>query len=202
MQYFDFAQNWTLFYRYWIREDVQAIVKDLLYVHGFLQPDQDWIPGTPLAALNRHRGSREHTRSFTDRNDLHCHTSIEESSQHRTLLTRRAVPHDRDAPATSTTGTVESTILPHGCHVYAPALFLIAALLFPKYSWTLVDGDVHSTVVSEEYSIVFDLLCWYYDSLPGKTLDATDVYQMCLGLKKGVLRNNEFTRTPSDSLKS
>jgi len=97
--------------------------------------------------------------------------------------------------------SIQSTILPHGCHVYAPALFLIAALLYPKYSWTLVDGDVHSTVVSEEMSMVFDLLCWYYDSLPGRNLSASDVYQMCLGVKRGVLRNNDFSRTSSDDLK-
>lgn len=152
MRFFDFDKHWTRFYAQWKTDEVQEVVRDLLYVHGFLKVGEPWEKGTPLASL-----------------------------------TGASFSHD----------SVESIVLPHGCHVYAPALFLIAVQLYPKYVWTLVDGDIHSTVVSEEMRVVFDLLCWYYDRLPGRNLSAIDVYEMCIGRKRGILTNASIQRRHS-----
>ena len=92
--------------------------------------------------------------------------------------------------------SIASHILPHGCHVYAPAFFLIAVQLYPKHKWMLIDGDRHSTVVSSTCKVVFDLLCWYYCQTRVKTsLAAQDVYDMSMGLKAGVLHNNKIKIT-------
>ncbi len=96
-----------------------------------------------------------------------------------------------DAP--SRTLDLESLVLPHGCHVYAPVLHRIAKLMYPMQTWIVIDGNNHSTVVSDMPATIFDLLCYYYHIYTDKGYDARAVYEMCVGARKGPLHNTRFT---------
>lgn len=87
---------------------------------------------------------------------------------------------------------LESLILPHGCHVYAPVLHRIAKLMYPLQTWIVIDGDRHSTVVSDMPATVFDLLCFHYHNNSNEGYDALAVYEMCVGTRRGPLRNTRY----------
>ena len=108
----------------------------------------------------------------------------------RNIDWRPFVPLCRIAGRDEPEGSVASVILPHGCHVYAPCLFRIAIEMCPTSLWTLVEGDMHSTVVCVPEQVMFDLLGWYYACItPQKALTAIEVYEMSLGVRKGPLCN-------------
>jgi hypothetical protein len=59
----------------------------------------------------------------------------------------------------------------HHCHQFAPALYRVAQLMFPTRNWTLLKGDVHSTVYCAEDLddvIVFDLLMYFLHHMLGE----------------------------------
>lgn len=113
----------------------------------------------------------------------------------------RGTPLASLTDATYEEGSVESMILPHGCHVYAPASLIAASEMYPNNTWVLVDGNAHSTVVSIELHLVFDLLCWYYYHKQRKTaFKAVQVFEMCVGRTKGLLYNSNVRYITSSEI--
>ena len=49
-----------------------------------------------------------------------------------------------------------------GCHWYNTSFGIeLARMVMPNITWKLIEGDIHTTVVSDDEKLVFDIL--YYD---------------------------------------
>ena len=56
----------------------------------------------------------------------------------------------------------------HSCHDMAPFNLALACSAYPDGEWTIVYGELHSTVVDTRYKRVFDLLLWNYLEFDGE----------------------------------
>ena len=88
---------------------------------------------------------------------------------------------------------IESYILFHSCHFYAPTFELtLANLVEPDEKWSIRTNEKHSTIINETGTKCFDLLYWAMFSrlnnyVFGDPLDNDDLNDFTLGAQKAYI---------------
>ena len=134
-----------------IEEDIEERVTKLLIENGVLKKDEnDTIDFTKIYESGEFSGLEEDLMY-----DYFGSEKYEQYQKYKNSVIGPYMNNERDKD-------YRYYCLWGGCHWYSASFGIeLARMVMPNITWKLIEGDIHTTVVSDDEKLVFDIL--YYD---------------------------------------